>query len=421
MAALSIGAAAQADVKFSGDTSINYTNVKNGSGTKDNNSESWTMWNNLMVDGNKGEKLSYHLNLRHVSVFGSNLGVTPSGKDGSSASATANARNQQNDMVYVQEAVAYARVGENGTFSFGRSGLELNQGQLVSKRSFDDNQVAFDGVRYVHDADWGRLGLSYSIAGRGDTTVTNFAGAGTAQSSRDRIKFRGLSYTMKNTPEAISNLEFHYVSASADGAFGLANGTNKNSTRTWVGVNVAGEMGKFDYQVDVENFSGDKNDGVAGTAKAAATMMDVELGMRFSAKDSRAYLVYHNDGTGTDGVYDGLYYDTHKNAGLMDVMSWGNLSQIGLGYTMKPSADCDFGVAYHKFDRVKTDKAIGSFGTGNTEKDAGSEIDVWFGHNYSSGMYVKAELGTFSPGAYLKDAGNKESITRLYLETGFAF
>lgn len=412
MAALSIGATAQADVKFSGDTLLRYTNTKNAAATKDNNSERWVLTNNINIDGNKGEKLSYHMNLRHVANMGSRAGVLPSAGDTNAGTL----RTQENDLVFVQEAVAYAKVGENGTLAFGRSGLELNQGELISKRSFDDSNVAFDGIRYVHDADWGRLGLSYSVSGLVDNT---------APANDNMIIFRGFSYTMKNTPEAISNLELHYVSASADGATLSAGLLNAANTRTWIGVNVAGEMGKFDYKLNVENFKGTD----LPSTDAKATMIDLDLGMRLSYKDARISLGYHNDGTTDDGFYDALYYDNHKNAGLMDVVGWGNTQDINLKYTMKPSADCDFGIAYHMFTKVKDDKNITINGTSrstelastNSKSDIGSEIDVWMKHSYDSGMFVYAELGSFAPGDAYKLAGNEESITRLYFEAGFDF
>ena len=369
-----------------------------------------------MVDGNKGENLSYHLNLRHVGTYGSNIGVTPNAGDSSTATATAPARTQTNDMIYVQEAIAYAKVGENGTFAFGRSGLELNQGQLVSKRPFDDNQVAFDGLRYVHDADWGRLGLSYSVSGKGGTGQL-----ATTSDSSNRIKFTGVSYTLKNTPEALSNVELHYVKAAADGNLRLANGVNTNATRTWIGLNLKGEMAGVDYTLNAENFKGE------GGTEAKATMIDLNVGYRMpNVMDSRVYLVYHTDGTTDDGVYDALYYDDHKYSGLMDVVKWGNLSEIALGYTFKPTADCEAGVSFHQFSRVKNTKTgllqsnADSAFTGSDDA-VGTEIDVFYNHKFESGMFVNAELGSFSVGDYMKTNSRSENITRLYVETGFDF
>jgi hypothetical protein len=411
MAALSIGAAAQADVKFSGDTLISYANVGNAQGVKDSNSEGWTLWNNLYVDGNKGENLSYRLQLRHVVDMGARAGVTPSAGTDATSDGHLDATNS-NDLVFVQEAVGYAKVGDNGTISFGRSGLELNSGELISKRSFDNSMVAFDGIRYVHDAEWGRLGLSYSVS---------------AKSGTNRIKFRGLSYTFKNTPEAISNLELHYVNAHADGStLASVSGINGNNSRTWIGLNAKGEMGMADYRLNVENFTGKTNP----STDAKATMIDLELGYRMSFKDSRISLGYHTDGTTDDGFYDGLYYDNHKYAGLMDVVGWGNLQDISLGYTMK-DGNCDFGFAFHQFARVKGDKEITNASgsklvtTGNEDTAIGSEIDVWYKHTYDSGLFVYAELGQFSAGdaykAITTSGYGDENITRLYVETGFDF
>ncbi|MEC9281857.1 MAG: alginate export family protein [Bdellovibrionota bacterium] len=393
IAALSIGATANADVKFSGDTMLRYTNISNADGVKDSNSEGFKMWNNLMVDGNKGENLGYHLQLRHVDAFGASLNVQPSAVD----SAT-NA--QENDLMYVQEANATVKIGENGALMFGRSGLELNNGELVSKQPFQDTQVAFDGIRYVHDADWGRLGFAYSVAG--DT--------GSATS-----KFRALSYTFKNMPSAISNLELHYVANNADSALAATTGTE----RTWIGLNAGGEAGMFDYALDIENFTGKTQAG----ADMKAMMMHLELGLRFAAMDSRAYLVYHNDGATSDSSYDPLYYAKHKYSGRSDVLQWGNLNEIALGYTLKPMADSVAGVSYHMFKASSKDQNVttqaGTSITTSSEDALGSEIDLWYTQNYTSGLYLTAELTMFSPGDAF--GTNDESIQRLMVETGFDF
>lgn len=395
IAALSIGATANADVKFSGDTMLRYTNIENTDGVKETastqtNFEGFKMWNNLMVDGNKGENLGYHLQLRHVDVFGASLNVSPD------ASST----NQTNDLIYVQEANATVKVGENGALMFGRSGLEFNNGELVSKQPFQDTQIAFDGIRYVHDADWGRLGFAYSVAG---------------QTGKNTSKFRALSYTFKNMPSAISNLELHYVANNADSALAATTGTE----RVWVGLNAGGEAGMFDYVLDVENFTGKTQAG----ADMKAMMMHLELGLRFSAMDSRAYLVYHDDGATEDSAYDPLYYYKHKYSGRSDVLQWGNLNEIALGYTLKPMADSVAGVSYHMFKASSKDQNVTTQGgtaiTTSSEDDLGSEIDLWYTQNFTSGLYLTAELTMFSPGDAF--GTNDESVQRLMVETGFDF
>ena len=409
IAALSIGAQAQADVSFSGDSEVRYQNRANNEGVKDANTENYRMWTNLYVDGSKGENVGFRLQLRHVTSWGRRIGVEPSAAD------TATGRTQQDDLLFVQEAVATVKTSDNGSLIFGRSGLDLNNGELVSKQTWADSRVAFDGIRYLHDADWGRLGLSYSVTG--DDNSLN-------ATQRNNIKFRGLSYTFKNMPSAISNLELHYVNAMADGATLPTLIFQNAEERTWIGANIAGEVAGVDYRVNVENFTGKNN----ADADLKAMMMDIEVGYRLNWMDSRVYLGYHDDGATSDSMYDPLFYDFHNYSGRMDIVAWGNLNEISLGYEMKPTAASVLGLSYHQFSRSSSDHGVTLFSGQNsnditttavTDDDIGSEINLWYSHNYDSGLKLNAELGQFMPG----DAwgANDETISYLFVGAGIDF
>src|SRR5690606_23151470 len=138
----------------------------------------------------------------------------------------------------------------------------------------------------------------------------------------------------------------------------------------------------------------------------------------------------HND-SGDDGksadkvkTYDAFFYEKHNNAGLMDILRWGNLNYIQAGVSLKPMDNTTVDVRYLMFKAVE--KADGTnFGTGytlttdNTKDDIGSEIDVAVTHNYEGGFSITARLGQFMPGDRIVKAATPtdgaDNITQAFL------
>ncbi|MFK8139010.1 MAG: alginate export family protein [Bdellovibrionales bacterium] len=404
LAAVSFAASANAEVTFSGNTYFSYLTKNNDNGVKDSNSDLYLTYSALNVNAKKGENLSFLLELNHVNKFGTGGGVSNvNASDGST---------QQSNLVFVQEATASMAVSDTVTVTFGRSGLELNSGELVSKRPFDEENIAFDGVRLVHDADYGRLGLSHSVAFDNETLG-------------GRVIFNGIQYTHKNLPEALSNASIHYVSAVAESDTLAGNAfVNIDTERAWLGANLKGDMANMDYRLDFENFSGT----AVGGADRSGSMIDFEFGYSMpEVMDSRVALYFHTDSGETGSAkssYDALYYDNHKYAGKMDVLGWGNLTDIAVMYSIKPYSGSTVSFEYHMFtatEEAATFSAGGSAisGLDATKSDLGSELDIIWAHNYSSGLYVNMELGMFMPGDAF--GTSDETINRLYVETGFSF
>jgi hypothetical protein len=182
------------------------------------------------------------------------------------------------------------------------------------------------------------------------------------------------------------------------------------------GLTLMGEASALDYRLTGDFESGKIKAG-ATDVNLAGTMFDVELGYGLPEfMKSRVYVTYHTD-SGADSStndkaeqYIPLFYDTHKYAGLMDTVTWGNLTQIGIGLGLNPSDDLNVGIQYNMFSRT-TDKGAKTVGTvsvpaapTNTEKVLGSEIDLTATKSYSENFSIYAQLGTFMPGEAVKKA-----------------
>src|SRR5690606_12681541 len=105
---------------------------------------------------------------------------------------------------------------------------------------------------------------------------------------------------------------------------------------------------------------------------------------------SRVYVLYHQD-TGNDGssatensTYQSYFYSKHYNAGLMDVVGWGNLTDLAIGWTLEPVDATTVGLHYHMFTKTEEQGAITSGlngaaalnGVTSTKDEIGQEIDL---------------------------------------------
>ncbi len=167
---------------------------------------------------------------------------------------------------------------------------------------------------------------------------------------------------------------------------------------------------------------------------AEQMMMQAELGLKLNSfMGSRLYALYHmdsGDANGTDGKnekYDPYFYERHANAGLMDIYEWGNLTQLTIGWTMKPGDNTDAGITYNMFSKTEskggvTNGRFGTLGSGTAGKeDLGDEVDLWAEHRYDGGLSTLFRVGYFMPGDAHKAAKQDEGIVHVALEGKLTF
>ena len=255
----------------------------------------------------------------------------------------------------------------------------------------------------------------------------------------------GLLYSHKMMPEFLKRADVHVIKVQK--AFTAASTAGYGQDIIRYGLSLGGDFAMIDWRAVYNAHSGDyivTGNGTAVTkSKADANMMEFELGANFEEfMKSRVYVLYHRD-TGDDSTttdknegYQSFFYDKHYNAGLMDVVGWGNLTDIALGYTMAPMDSTTVGLHYHMFSRTESRGAItaglnGSDATSNVNTGAnakdkiGDELDLVATHNYDNGFSMTGRLGMFMPGDALKDTNNatprSDTYTTVYVQAKMNF
>lgn len=373
-----------------------------------------------------GEKFSARLGLLHNSTLGTNVPAENSLPGGSGTY-------QADNEILVNEAYGMWMLSETSALKFGRGGFTMADGTVVSQNDWEAIPYSFDGILYTNDMDMMRLSLFMVKAGEG-LTVTNGEGD-------PELNFYGVSLDWKNLPEVLKMAHLHVMQingdSNTDGVPTQTGGLGTSIMR--YGLSVGGDTAGVDYAFTYAANQGDVK--LAGTKiDSNGSMMQATVGYTMAeVMNSRIYFKYHTD-TGDDSStatenegYDSFFYEKHGSSGLMDVVAWGNLTSMSVGYTFAPMDSCTAGIHYHMFERTEDSSAftsgtnngaaaIPASGAGsNDKKDIGSEIDLELGHKYDGGLSVYASIGMFSPGAHIKDAGGEETYTQAFLQAKMGF
>ncbi len=388
------------------------------------------------------EKLSATLTLLHNAQWGVEAGATTNTNNSGTAvnDGTGGTRNNENHIL-VNEAYGTWVVSDDFNLKFGRGNGGLADGNLIGENDWEATPYAYEGVvgTYEHESfqlqAWGVRFAEYN-----DTS------ANSNQDDDAEVNSMGLAFEFKSLPEVLNMVNVHVLYNDADVAFSANNAAviQNGKAETRYGLVIGGETAGLDYKINYESHSGKVKTGTAGTGAVAESdregmMYQVELGYSMpEMMNSRFYALYHSDsgtGTGTtkNETYDPYFYELHSNAGLMDVVMWGNLTYISLGYTLEPMEDTMVGIHYHMFSRTETATGTtagangGSLNLGannNTKDKIGDEIDLTATHNYGDGFSVTTRAGMFMPGDYLKDAAtiNKgDTYTQVFVEAKMMF
>ncbi len=395
-----------ADVKINGELRARFTGQENtptGENSWDNETSQRTK---IGFNFTKSEDLMAHVTLLAAGTWGNEGTTNTSGQLTSDTDAN----------VIVYEAFAFWKAMDNFSVRLGRGVLELADGSVVAKNDYMNKPYSFEGAlgTYYHEM----MDLNvFAVKGMNDTTTTNSAD----------VNFYGVSVNLKVAPEYLKMFNIHALQSKATGIGGF---TGAKDERLRLGLTLAGDMSGIDYRGTYAMQKGETV--VTGTTTdSKASMYDLEVG--YTLKDVmglRVSGIYHNDTGdstgGDDETYDSFYYDSHKNAGLMDIVGWGNLNYIKLGVAVEPAEMLTAGLDYYMFK--KSEKADDIYGAGNgvialagasTDDDIGSEIDLWAKKTLSNGAEIVARYGMFQAG----DAWGtgKEDVSQYSVEATFRF
>ncbi len=347
------------------------------------------------------------------------------GSVGNSETTATPASNAATNLVLVNEAFGLWNVSNEFALKLGRQNITIADGTVFHVNDYEATPYAFDGILGTYDFEFGSLsGFVLKFADYAHNTN------GTTQDDPEHNAY-GLSFDLKAGPEWLKWLNVHLIKNSrAARPTGLTFPDNMGQDIIRWGLTAKAEMSGADLRLVYAGTSGDyKCLGTAGTCTgnsdrqkidAAGWMYMAEIGYTIEAfMNTRIYGIYHSDSgdkSDTDkkyAVYDSYFYDLHYNAGLMDIVKWGNLTYFTIGMDMTPTDDMKVGLQYHNF--MRTEKNGDSFAGKNggrlitaansnaTPKAAiGQEIDLYAEQKYESGFSILGRLGYFMPGELIE-------------------
>lgn len=314
---------------------------------------------------------------------------------------TNNSGELENDTeaaVVVYEAWAFWKAMDNFSVKLGRGALDLADGSVVSKNDYEQNPYSFEGAAgmYFHEM----MNLSvFAVKGMNDETTTNSAD----------VNFYAIAADFKVAPEYLKTFNVMALQSKATGIGGFA-GAKDEKLR--LSLTLAGATNAVDYRGTYATYSGETVSG-ATTTDSKASMMDLEVG--YTMKDMmnlRIAALYHSDSgdsntaSGDNETYDPFFYEKHDNAGMMDLIGWGNSTYIKLGVALEPAEMVTAGLDYYMFSKTEeNDGVYGTDGSGlgtayatGADDDVGSEIDLWVKKTLSNGTQTWARYGMFKAG-----------------------
>jgi hypothetical protein len=384
-----------ADIKWNAEMRFRFDGVENAGFVTKSYDNQTVQRTKLGATLTKGEDLTATVSLLQASTWGNNGDTNTSGDFTTDTTES---------LPWVSEAFVFWKAMDNFAVKVGRGAMDLADGSVVAKNDWLQHPWAFEGALGVYFTEWANVN-AFAIKGMNDSAT------GTAD-----VNFYGVSLDFKNLPEVIKMANLHILQSKAtgiDASAAIPTATNVKDSKTRVGVTVKGDAGAIDYRATYAMYSGEleSNVGAVGKLDNKASMLDAEVG--FGLPDVMAMRIsalYHmdsGDGNATDKKlerYDAFFYEQHANAGLMDILNWGNLTYLKAGIALEPMEMTKVGVDYYMF--TKSEKADTTVGTANagvqttlaTKDDLGSEIDIWATKALSNGAELNARIGMFSAG-----------------------
>ena len=424
-------AAEDTEIKFSGDFRVRYENFQNPSAVY-NASDSESHVNHrlrLNTALRKGENLTAGLSLIHAAEWGSHTGVADSSLNsngtGNTDDGTKNGTNDAQNMILVNRAWGAWKYTNLVNFQFGRIGLELADGTVMSENDWEQTPTSQDGLVINWEVNFGRFEFF--------TIKTNEYGPGFISHDAERNLY-GISLDIRTLPEWIKILNAHFIQVVKD-----ETGTGATSSPPYlagakvneqrVGATLSGDKGRFLYRLSGAYVFGQgvTQTPTQNTLNISEYMMDSTIGVYLTSSQTfKTTFRYHMDSGSKDlsteqvHGYESFYYDIHNYGGFMDVIRWGNLTSASGALIYAPSEDVEVGLTYHYFTHtVKSDVNAASGATASptlfgpeyktlvaspSVTELGHEVDLSFKKSFDSGLKFQTVAAAFLPGAALKSA-----------------
>ncbi len=380
----------------------------------------------LDIQLNKGEYLETFFRAIHHSEWG-------------------NQSTSTNDQFLLQQAWGNWKVTDFLDLKFGRQPIVFGRGLVFGENQWENVPTYYDGFSFLFD--WESLELSLygvkvyeldrptpPITTVSDPELTNYI----------------LNMNFKDLSDIVRMADLHFVQVIGD--VGIVPNTTQLLKKQRVqrfGLDLI--IGNVYYELASSlNYVTGSKEGGGTTDKVKQLMLDTEA--KFMMPDWQNFQLwagYHMDSgddnptDGNDSQYEPMNYNFHLNAGRLDFFKFGNLTYLRAGSSFQFLSDWYVGAEYFIFEKSKlgannylerslmaNDFLNGTLQFGDN-KSLGSEIDLWLGKTYQSGVKLELSVNVLSPDkamktAYLNGVSTQiqplnRTIASIILDVGFFF
>jgi hypothetical protein len=367
-----------------------------------------------------------------------------------------------NNVLTVTDAYGSWLVSDDFVLRFGRGGLTLGDGSVISTNDWQPVPTSFDGILGTYDLEFGRFsawaikfaqydnGMAaklYTLQGGAPAT------SGTPESDPEADAY-GVSFDLKKMPEWLKMINLHVIQntkantpgAAYSGIYAADPTSRMGQSIIRYGIALGGAASMFDYKADYAGMNGNYYCGgsiATGCAtssgvqslSASGYMAQAELGLNFPEfMKARIFAKYHLD-SGDDSdyksqtsvkAYDPYFYDRHTGSGNMEVIGWGNLTFYTAGLSVAPTDQTNVTLQYYYFQKTNAKGRMnpGRFGdmmmmTSEQDSNLGQEVDLVAEHKYDGGFTIVTSVGMFMPGSSVKNGLQEDPLaTSAYVPAG---
>lgn len=377
---------------------------------------------------NKGEYFETFFRAIHHSIWGQ----------------ATTASNTSNDQFTVQQAYANWKVTDFLNLKFGRQSIQLGRGLVFGANEWENVPTFYDGFATLFDWEAMELGIygvkvyelervnGVSIAG--DPELTNYI----------------MDLKFKDLPDIIQLADINFVQVLGDvGQVPNSSVILRKQRVQRFGLDLIASSVYFEAGATLNYVTGTK-EGITITDKVKQLMIDGEMKLKLPDWNQfQLWVGLHSDSgdddpnDGTDAQYEPLNYNYHLNAGRADFFKFGNLTFARAGSTFQLLSDWYFGAEFFLFQKTKSngknylehsimaaDFASDAVQFG-FDKSLATEVDLWMGKKFASGVNLELSVGYIQPGQAMKTSylggvssnvkALDSSLLNVIIDVGFFF
>lgn len=342
----------------------------------------------------------------------------------------------ENTSAYVQIQDSRTAGSEQGVYDadgtgfFGSEGLDVHQAYVMLDKLWDSpfslklgrQELTYGDGRLIGTDDWSNTGTAFDAAklmfNQGRVSLDLFSGQlvpfwGRYFGSLANTTMSGLYSTINYSEHGMWDvylLLYYDGSVGTDAPFENPAGTIANNTMLWtLGTRTSGML--FDDNISYQGeFAYQLGDWLSSSVSALA--FSLGAGLEFQGDVAPYFGLEFNYASGDDSVDDGdrgtftnLFPANHNDYGYMDQFAWQNMMNLKATAGFKPVEKLDIHGDFHFFWLAQENDAwyrsLGrpfyvpsnpnagqkfGRGAGNTEKNAGKELDLLLKYQYNDAV-----------------------------------